>query len=164
MLYHWTTQPTSSSLDGVAPSQMVGVSASVNLPLHHKVQKFFSGTGSPGWSWKKGRKNGCIADRLSNDTVRDLHCPHPCRAYEKGNEKERRKRRESAWCTKVLDRFSGEASSIMRKWRSSLFWYNGICCCASISLIFWGMNRLQLTYVKTWLFTVDYISVSFSRR
>ena len=30
--------------------------ASVNLPLHHKVQKFSSGTGSPGWSWKKGRK------------------------------------------------------------------------------------------------------------
>jgi len=35
---------------------MVSVSASVNLPLHHKVQKFSSGTGSPGWSWKKGRK------------------------------------------------------------------------------------------------------------
>ena len=44
------------SLDGVAPSQMVGVSASINLPLHYKVQKFSSGTGSPGWSWKKGRK------------------------------------------------------------------------------------------------------------
>jgi len=35
---------------------MVSVSASVNLPLHHKVQKFSSGTGSPGWSRKKGRK------------------------------------------------------------------------------------------------------------
>jgi len=32
------------------------LSTSVNLPLHHKVQKFSSGTGSPGWSWKKGRK------------------------------------------------------------------------------------------------------------
>jgi len=32
------------------------VSASVNLPLHHKVQKFSSGTGSPSWSRKKGRK------------------------------------------------------------------------------------------------------------
>jgi len=42
--------------DGVAPSRMVGVSASVNLSLHHKVQKFFSGTGSLGWSRKKGRK------------------------------------------------------------------------------------------------------------
>jgi len=42
--------------DGVAPSRMVSVSASVNLPLHHKVQKFSSGTGSPGWSRKKGRK------------------------------------------------------------------------------------------------------------
>jgi len=36
------------SPDGVAPNRMVGVSASVNLPLHHKVQKFSSGTGSPG--------------------------------------------------------------------------------------------------------------------
>jgi len=44
------------SPDGVVPSQMVGVSASVNLPLHHKVQKFSSGTGSPGWSSKKGHK------------------------------------------------------------------------------------------------------------
>jgi len=33
----------------VAPNRMVGVSASVNLPLHHKVQKFSSGTGSPTW-------------------------------------------------------------------------------------------------------------------
>jgi len=37
-------------------SQMVSVSATVNLPLHHKVQKFSSGTGSPGkrtvkWLW-----------------------------------------------------------------------------------------------------------------
>jgi len=44
------------SPDGVAPSWMVGVSASVSLPWHHKVQKFSSGTGSPGWSRKKGRK------------------------------------------------------------------------------------------------------------
>ena len=32
------------------------VSASVSLPLHHKVQKFSSGTGSPRWSRKKGHK------------------------------------------------------------------------------------------------------------
>jgi len=44
------------SPDGVVPSQMVGVSASVNLPLQHEVQKLSSGTGSPRWSWKKGRK------------------------------------------------------------------------------------------------------------
>jgi len=44
------------SPDGVAPSRIVGVSASVNLPLHHKVQKFSSCTGSPGRSRKKGRK------------------------------------------------------------------------------------------------------------
>jgi len=35
---------------------MVSVSASVNLPLHREVQKFSSGTGSPGLSRKKGRK------------------------------------------------------------------------------------------------------------
>ena len=35
---------------------MVNVSASVNLPLHHKVQKFSSDTGSPRCSRKKGRK------------------------------------------------------------------------------------------------------------
>ena len=44
------------SPDGVAPGQMIGVSASVNLPLHLKVQKFLSGTGSPGSSRKKGHK------------------------------------------------------------------------------------------------------------
>jgi len=42
------------SPDGVAPSRTVDVSASVNLPLHHKVHKFSSGIGSPGWSRKKG--------------------------------------------------------------------------------------------------------------
>jgi len=37
------------------------VSASVNLPLHHKVQKFSSGTGSPRWSRREGRKMvGCV--------------------------------------------------------------------------------------------------------
>jgi len=45
------------------PSQMVGVSASVNLPLHHKVQKFSSGTGSSGWSQKKGRRTVVVWSR-----------------------------------------------------------------------------------------------------
>jgi len=44
------------SPDGVVPSRMVGVSASVGLPLHHKVQKFSSGTSLPEWSRKKGCK------------------------------------------------------------------------------------------------------------
>jgi len=35
------------------------VPASVNLPLHHKVQNFSSGTGSSGWSWKKAVKRLC---------------------------------------------------------------------------------------------------------
>ena len=40
---------------------MVGVSAALNLPLHHKVHKFSSGTGSPGWSQKKGCKMVVVA-------------------------------------------------------------------------------------------------------
>jgi len=50
------------NLDGVAPSRMVSVSASVNLPLHHKVQNFSSGTGSLGWSRKKGCKTVVVVD------------------------------------------------------------------------------------------------------
>jgi len=38
------------------PSRIDCLSASVNLSLHHKVQKFSSGTSSPGWSRKKGHK------------------------------------------------------------------------------------------------------------
>jgi len=52
----WWRWALVTSPDGVAPIRMVGVSASVNLPLHHKVQKFSSSTGSPGWSQKKGCK------------------------------------------------------------------------------------------------------------
>jgi len=63
------------SQDGVATSQMVGVFACVNLPLHHKVQKFSSGTGSPGSSRKKGRKTVVVwyvwcVDWLSRDCWR----------------------------------------------------------------------------------------------
>ena len=50
------------SLDGVAPSQMVGVSASVSLPLHHKVRSSVlapAHLGGPGkravkWLWCVG--------------------------------------------------------------------------------------------------------------
>ena len=49
------------SPDGVAPSRIVSVSASVILPLHHKVQKFSSGTGSPRWSRKKGHETVVVA-------------------------------------------------------------------------------------------------------
>jgi len=47
---------------------MVSVSASVNLPLHHKVPKFSSGTGLPAWSLKKGRN---MYD-AQEDSVRQL--------------------------------------------------------------------------------------------
>jgi len=48
---------------GVAPSRMVGVSTSVNLPLHYKIHKFSSGTGSPGWFRQKGRKTVMVVTR-----------------------------------------------------------------------------------------------------
>jgi len=38
------------------PSRMVSVSASVNLPLHHKVRSSLLALAHPGWSRKKGRK------------------------------------------------------------------------------------------------------------
>ena len=41
------------------------MSASVNSPFHQKVQRFSSGTGSPGWSRKKGRRTVvCVATIL----------------------------------------------------------------------------------------------------
>jgi len=56
------------SPDGVAPSRMVRVSASVNLPLHHKVQKFSSGTGSLG-----GPGKGAVK-RLSVCVLLQIYC------------------------------------------------------------------------------------------
>jgi len=56
-------------MDGVAPSQMVSVSASTNLPMHHKVEMFSSGTVSPGWFPKKGRKTVVVV------VVRYLNMP-----------------------------------------------------------------------------------------
>jgi len=61
----WWRWALVTSPDGVVPSQMVGVSASVNLPVHHKVQKFSSGTGSPGWSGKKGHKMVVVVVSIS---------------------------------------------------------------------------------------------------
>jgi len=55
------------SPDGVTPSWMVSVSASVNLPLHHKVHMFSSGTGSPGWSRKRGRKTVVVVVNVTVD-------------------------------------------------------------------------------------------------
>jgi len=58
------------SPDGVAPSRMVSVSASVNLPLHHKVQKFSSGISSPGVSRKKSRKTVVCVCVFTTQVVR----------------------------------------------------------------------------------------------
>jgi len=52
---------------------MVGVSASVNLPSNHKVQKFNSGTGTPGWSRKKGHKTVVVAVVDHEDNIADHH-------------------------------------------------------------------------------------------
>jgi len=67
---------------------MVGVSASVNLPLHHKVQKFSSGTGSLGssqkravkrlWWWYTGQPAlaGNSSYELANLVGAKFYCPH----------------------------------------------------------------------------------------
>jgi len=68
------------SPDGVAPSQMVSVSVSVNLPLHHKVQKFSSGTGWPGWSQKKGHKTVVVVVVSALKS----HCFVCCTVYRTG--------------------------------------------------------------------------------
>jgi len=63
------------SPDGVAHSRMVDVSACVNLPLHHKDQRFSFGIGSPGWSQKKGHKTVVVrlaeimAERRNSDAL-----------------------------------------------------------------------------------------------
>ena len=44
------------SPDGVAPSRMVGVSASVNLPLHHKVRSSLLAPADPGGAGKRAPK------------------------------------------------------------------------------------------------------------
>jgi len=54
------------SPDGVAHSRMVGVSASVNLPLHHKDQKFSSGTSSSRWSQKRGYRTVVVVVVVEN--------------------------------------------------------------------------------------------------
>jgi len=58
------------SPDEDAPSQMVGVFVFVNLPLHHKVQKFSSDTGSPGWSRKRAVKWLCALRLVCGATGR----------------------------------------------------------------------------------------------
>ena len=65
------------SPDGVGTSRMVCVSACVNLSLHHKVQKFSSGTGSPGWSRKKGRKTVVVCSLLSAMVDLSKGAEHP---------------------------------------------------------------------------------------
>jgi len=54
---HWLVV---TSPDGVALIRMVSVSVSVNLPLHHKVQKYSSSTGIHMWSRKKGHKTPVV--------------------------------------------------------------------------------------------------------
>ena len=58
------------SLDGVAPSRMVGVFASVNLPLHHEVRSSLLAPAHPGgpgkraikWLWCDGGGGGMPRD------------------------------------------------------------------------------------------------------
>jgi len=49
-----------TALSGWSGAPPDGHYACVSLCLHHKVQKFSSGTGSPGLSRKKGRKTAVV--------------------------------------------------------------------------------------------------------
>jgi len=62
------------SPDGVAPSRMAGVSASVIFACTIKVQKLSSGTSSPGWSWKKGCKMDVCVHARACECVRVCVC------------------------------------------------------------------------------------------
>jgi len=55
----------------VAPSRSVGVSASVNLPLHHKVQKFSLAPAHPGGPghWTKSHKTDVVVVREGQQHV-----------------------------------------------------------------------------------------------
>ena len=90
------------SPDGVAPSRMVGVSASVNLPLHYKVQEFSSGTGSRGWSRKKGRKQlWCAAVNKTSTNI--VHRTKLHRESKKGCHPNHRYNFVSSWSiSKIL--------------------------------------------------------------
>ena len=59
------------SPDGVAPSRMVSVSASVNLPLHNKDQKFsFLAPAHPGSPGKGPVKRFVVVCGITNSTNR----------------------------------------------------------------------------------------------
>ena len=60
------------------------MSASVNLPLHHKVQKFFSGTGSPGGPRKRAVKWLCVC--VCDNSGCNANCI--CRRFVDGGEVE----------------------------------------------------------------------------
>jgi len=88
------------SPDGMAPSWMVVVSASVNLPLHHKVQKFSSGTSLPGWSRKRAAKMvAVVVQYLKNFISHTMWCRYRCcRAALRGDYM----RDTGPWCSQVL--------------------------------------------------------------
>jgi len=51
----------------------LSVCLSLLILIHHKVQKFSSGTGWPGWSRKKGRKKVvCVCDQFTSRASRKL--------------------------------------------------------------------------------------------
>ena len=60
------------------------MSTSVSLSLHHKVQKFSSGTGSPGWQRKKGRKMVVCVTVINLHIIVTLH--QDCFTHLEGNQ------------------------------------------------------------------------------
>jgi len=62
------------SPDGLAPSWMVCMPLLI-FPCTIKIQKFSSGTGSPGWSQRKGRKTVVVCWWLIDVFYKDMQEP-----------------------------------------------------------------------------------------
>ena len=91
----------------MAPSRIVDVSASVNLPLHHKVQEFSSGTGTPGWSRKKGHKTVVVTWVSWYQSV--LHVSRASRTRQQPKCKEVNLTNNKPWFIQAADTLSIDA-------------------------------------------------------
>ena len=137
------------SSNGVAHNRIVCLFASVNLPLHHEVQKFSSGTGSTGWSRKKGCKMVVVKTvvvSLSSSshflllywTVKVQSMVHDvmwrllrltwtvlCRWFSNGADAESGWNQDDAWPVKLCDQRDEIQCCVFE--RGCRCWYNQVC-------------------------------------
>ena len=111
------------SPDGVVPSQMVSVSASVNLSLHNKVQKFSSGTGSPGWSRKQQQQQPFYGPLLGTTQVSRYQKKHSATHHPGGKRAIQR-----LWCgtTTIIVLWPYHSTTCIS--RHTQLWTDEFCC------------------------------------